>query len=684
MKRFSLALVLICGLVLSHLTFAATQFDESLQYLTSFQDESTGGLKEELLDEPQLLQSSWGAMAFAASGYNPASVRKTDATSSLLTYALQDICQNTILTDLERATLVASAADLDPNNLDGCSLPDKINGFKDPATGKIGADTVSTVFGVLALGSAGEAVDAATTDFILQSQQADGGWDSGWGTEANFTAQTIQALVLSGTAEDSAEILAAKNYLKSLQTETGGIKYDHNAWTSSSDAFSDAYTLQAIYALGESPSDIFWQKDSQTILDDLESFKNEEGSYSFSSDFGKMNPVWTTATVLIALNQKPLGFRGADLEGFAQTVVSPTPTSLLSATATLVATPSATAQSSPAAESEPVLSYTTSEPKVLAANILPSVTPSPTPSPEISASPTPTTTVSTPAVAAQQARKRNYNYLYYSVAFLVGLLVSSLIFRKSRKTGSRKIAGVFFFSFGLVFLILFPGLTFAAGRAGALVLHSDGSSRQTCVPFEGDSISSFSLLQQAGLNPVLERGFLIELDGERAKSAWELDAANDYWSFWNLANGSWQYSRVGVLSSWVKDGEANGWQRGTSTLRLPAIKFSDICPQMKTEVYQTAAPASQNNQAAEPVVKEDSSTPTDSQKTAQAESAESVSNKENSDKESNEKTGEVMAGAVEKNQAELLNNKTLKIFLIILCFLVGFVIPILIRKRKSL
>jgi len=325
MKRFYLVLVLIISLGFSALALANNQIDKSLQYLYSFQDPASGGLNEENIDGPQALQSAWGAIAFAAGGFNPATVKKTDSSPDLLSYALKDICQNTNITDLERGALVVSVSGGNPRNIAGCSLVDKIRSFEDPQTGKIGSNIISTVFGVLALRSAGETVDEKTINYILQEQKADGGWDSGWGTESNMTAQTIQALTLSGVAKDDKSIIAAKNYLKSLQSETGGIKYDSSSWTTSSDAFSDAYAVEAIYALGEDPNDVFWQKDGKTILDDLAGLRNEDGSYSFSSDYGKMNPVWTTSIVLVALNKKPLAFKGENLKNFYQSAISPTP-----------------------------------------------------------------------------------------------------------------------------------------------------------------------------------------------------------------------------------------------------------------------------------------------------------------------------------------------------------------------
>jgi len=165
-------------------------------------------------------------------------------------------------------------------------------------------------------------------------------------------------LTLSGVAKDDKSIIAAKNYLKSLQSETGGIKYDSSSWTTSSDAFSDAYAVEAIYALGEDPNDAFWQKDGKTILDDLAGLRNEDGSYSFSSDYGKMNPVWTTSIVLVALNKKPLAFKGENLKNFYQSAISPTPQPSLTFTSSPTPTVMPSFPSTPEALVQPIQSLT--------------------------------------------------------------------------------------------------------------------------------------------------------------------------------------------------------------------------------------------------------------------------------------------------------------------------------------
>lgn len=433
MKRFSLVLVLIFCLGFSALALANDQIDKSLQYLYSFQDPASGGLKEENIDEPQALQSSWGAIAFAASGYDPTTVKKASSAPDLLSYALKDICQNTSITDLERGTLVISASGSDPRNIAGCSLIDKIKSFEDPQTGKIGQNIVSTVFGVLALRSAGETIDEKTINYILQDQKADGGWDSGWGTESNFTAQTIQALAAAGLEKTDPVFTKAKAYLKSLQSETGGIKYDSSVWTTSPDAFSDAYTLEAIYTLGEDPNDVFWQKDGKTILDDLAGLRNSDGSYSFSADYGQMNPVWTTSIVLVALNKKSLAFKGENLKNFYQNAVSPTPQPSLtftpSSTPTLVPIPvvSSTVQITKAAEE-------TSTPLPISVPRLATmISPTPSSSPEKSILPTQTASPAVLGAERQNEVKPKSDYFYYLAALFAGATISILIMR--RRTG---------------------------------------------------------------------------------------------------------------------------------------------------------------------------------------------------------------------------------------------------------
>jgi len=266
---FSLAFILVSSPLILYANSSTSQ--QSLNYLANFQDLNTGGLKEEYVDEPQTLETDWGIMAFSAWGYDSSTV---GSSKSLIDFALSDACALTALTDIERRVLALESAGIDSAQI-GCDLAHKIISEIKPS-GQIGDGIISSVFGALALSAADQTVSDAAISYIEQNQKSDGGWDSGWGTESNFTAQAIMALASSGKSITSEVIDNAKTYLKNLQTDTGGIKYDGNEWSTESDAFSDAYVLQAIYALGENPDDSYWLNNGKSIVNDLEGFKNHE------------------------------------------------------------------------------------------------------------------------------------------------------------------------------------------------------------------------------------------------------------------------------------------------------------------------------------------------------------------------------------------------------------------------
>jgi len=330
---FSLAFILVSSPLILYANSSTSQ--QSLNYLANFQDLNTGGLKEEYVDEPQTLETDWGIMAFSAWGYDSSTV---GSSKSLIDFALSDACALTALTDIERRVLALESAGIDSAQI-GCDLAHKIISEIKPS-GQIGDGIISSVFGALALSAADQTVSDAAISYIEQNQKSDGGWDSGWGTESNFTAQAIMALASSGKSITSEVIDNAKTYLKNLQTDTGGIKYDGNEWSTESDAFSDAYVLQAIYALGENPDDSYWLNNGKSIVNDLEGFKNEDGSYSFNQTYGKMNPVWTTAIALIGLNQKFLPIGGGNFVVWDE-IILPTPTP--SSSPAILSTPASTA-----------------------------------------------------------------------------------------------------------------------------------------------------------------------------------------------------------------------------------------------------------------------------------------------------------------------------------------------------
>lgn len=312
----------------------ADSHSDSLEYLASFQNIDSGGLGEEYVVEAQGLQTDWAIMAFASAGFDASTV---GVKKSLVNFALNDACSLTSITDIERRIIALESSGIDTSKLAFCNLPSRL---QQDTSGKIGPNLVSTVFGVLALKSSGNDISSDTIDYITSNQNSDGGWDSGYGTESNFTAQVIMALKSSDINIDTSIYDRAKTYLKSLQTDTGGIKYDHGQWSTESDAFSDSFVLQAINSLGEDPWDLYWFRNGYSILDDLDNLRNSDGSYSYSRTYGKMTPVWTTAIAIIGLNNSFLPIDTQLLSGWHNDdVLSPVP----SATVRQSTTPTATA-----------------------------------------------------------------------------------------------------------------------------------------------------------------------------------------------------------------------------------------------------------------------------------------------------------------------------------------------------
>lgn len=128
----------------------------------------------------------------------------------------------------------------------------------------------------------------------------------------------------------------------------------------------------------------------------------------------------------------------------------------------------------------------------------------------------------------------------------------------------------------LVFAVLLIPSMALASRAGLVIKHSTGVTKELCVEFEGDFVSGLDLLRLSGMNPVLDRGFVVEIDGERTKSAWDMVPGGSYWSYWFWDNG-WRYSNLGPAYFKVKEGEIQGWELLSGTSSLPEVLFGNIC-----------------------------------------------------------------------------------------------------------
>jgi len=165
----------------------------------------------------------------------------------------------------------------------------------------------------------------------------------------------------------------------------------------------------------------------------------------------------------------------------------------------------------------------------------------------------------------------------------------------------------------LVLLILLLPSSASANKAGLVIRKSTGEIKTACVEFSQAFISGKDLLEMAGLNPIFENKFLIEIDGERSEGYKNLDDDDSYWSYW-IYDGIWKYANSGATYTKVYDRNVHGWQLAQSQLRIPSINFEDICVQDVIAQETTVLPKETDNTAntlkvSNPVNPTDSSRP---------------------------------------------------------------------------
>ncbi len=239
----------------------------------------------------------WITMALVAAGENP----DVDYLKS---------ASGVSATDYEAPILALTAAGKDPRTFPNENLIQKLKSFY--ASNQIGDVSIlnDDIFGILALLSAGEAANDAVVqgakNFVLQNQNADGGWSFAIGSasDTNMTAMAIMALLETGLPKTDPAIAKAIGYLKGAQNTDGGFPYDpESPWGTASDASSDAWVIAAINRLGEKPED--WTKNGHNPREHLLTLQNSAGYFHYQEGTSEdsFSPV-TTSYALIALTGK--------------------------------------------------------------------------------------------------------------------------------------------------------------------------------------------------------------------------------------------------------------------------------------------------------------------------------------------------------------------------------------------
>lgn len=285
---------------------SAASLSPELSYLTSAQN-SDGGFGAAKGQSSSELYTAWAAMGLAAIGRNPASVRHGG--HSVLDSLRAEVSTLDGLGDAERTILAAQACGASSYSFVGRNLVAEVlrargsdNSFEHLVN--------LTSFAIFALRAVGHSQsfpairDAA--GWIERQQNTDGGFGFGGRgspSDVDDTGAALQALADAG-AHNAGDLTAAADYLIRSQNLDGGYPQQYG---NESNAQSTAWAVQGLIAAGRNPNTVR-RRGSRSPTGYLESLLAPGGSIRYSRT-GVQTPVWVTAQALIALSGKtfPVG-----------------------------------------------------------------------------------------------------------------------------------------------------------------------------------------------------------------------------------------------------------------------------------------------------------------------------------------------------------------------------------------
>ena len=330
------------------------EIQKALNYLRTLQNDD-GGFGNPG-KESAVSNTEWTVMAIAAAGEDPHKWKKNGQTP--IDYLQKNANDLAGSTDYERMILALVAVGENPRDFTGKDFVAELKEKYLKENGQFSDFTYTTLWGILALSSAGEDV-SASADWLKNQQNDDGGfaWVPGEKSDCDDTAAAIEALIAAGENPDSVVIKDALEYLKTGQNTDGGFKY---FGSSPSNAASDAWIIQAIVACGQNPKGKEWATNGKNPVDHLLSLQQSDGYFNYTT-YIKSNPGYMTVCAVMALLGKPhpIASLSPPPEPTPMPTVMPT-----ASTSTPVPAPILTSISSPTPTSTPLQPTSTPTPTV--------------------------------------------------------------------------------------------------------------------------------------------------------------------------------------------------------------------------------------------------------------------------------------------------------------------------------
>ena len=205
--------------------------------------------------------------------------------------------------DAARAYLTAHETGLTATELELATMAEAVTGGASPALlaslhaldrsgGAIGPTVNSTIWGMLALCQAGQAVAPSTVRYLEAAQTRSGGfaWGTGIPPDNDDTAAAVEALAAAGVR--GSVLTRALAYLRARETTDGGFELQPG---SGSNVQSTAWSIQAFLAAGAKPPAAAFRY--------LARMTRADGSLRYSSRYAT-TPLWVSAQALPALSRK--------------------------------------------------------------------------------------------------------------------------------------------------------------------------------------------------------------------------------------------------------------------------------------------------------------------------------------------------------------------------------------------
>jgi energy-coupling factor transport system substrate-specific component len=284
----------------------AASLSPELSFLASSQS-STGGFGAATGESPSELYTAWAAIGLAAAGHNPADVRHDG--HSVLDALRAEVSTLSGLGDAERTILAAAACGVSSYSFAGRDLVAEVLKARD-SDNSFEHLVNLTSFAIFALRAVGHSPsypairDAA--GWIERQQNSDGGFSFGQhgsSSDVDDTGAALQALADAG-AHNGHVLAAAADYLIRSQNLDGGFpeQYDNE-----SNAQSTAWAIQGLIAARRNPAAVR-RRGSRSPEGYLESLLAPGGSIRYSRTSAQ-TPVWVTSEALVALSGKtfPVG-----------------------------------------------------------------------------------------------------------------------------------------------------------------------------------------------------------------------------------------------------------------------------------------------------------------------------------------------------------------------------------------